>query len=212
MSLEIDKNRRPISSRDTSWARSITNTLIKVKMTPNSISVWSIIFALFGAAYVMYYPQMWGFVVLALTIQLRLLCNLFDGMVAIELNQSNPLGKIYNEFPDRITDSIFLIVAGYVSGHTSLGMFAALVAAFTAYIRVFGGSVGLEQKFNGIMAKQHRMAVLSIALLIQQVEFFYNQTFYAILSALVIISVGSIITCITRTIAIGKNLENNNAK
>lgn len=34
----------------------------------------------------------------------------------------------------------------------------------TAYIRVLGGSCGLEQRFTGPMAKQHRMALLASVL------------------------------------------------
>ncbi len=43
----------------------------------------------------------------------------------------------------------------------TLGWVAAFFAVMTAYIRVLGGSCGLEQRFTGPMAKQHRMALLT---------------------------------------------------
>ena len=88
---------------------------------------------------------------------LRLLCNLFDGMVAVEGGKQSAIGSLYNEFPDHVADSLLIVGLGYAIGQSDLGWFAALAAALTAYVRVFGGSLGLTQSFMGPMAKQHRM-------------------------------------------------------
>ncbi len=45
----------------------------------------------------------------ACLIQLRLLANMFDGMVAIEQGRQSPLGELYNEIPDRVSDAFILI-------------------------------------------------------------------------------------------------------
>ena len=66
---------------------------------------------------------------------------------------------LYNEVPDRVADSLFLVALGYAIGMPWLGWLAALAAAVTAYIRVLGGTFGLAQDFRGPLAKQHRMAV-----------------------------------------------------
>ena len=50
-----------------------------------------------------------------------------------------------------------------------LGWAAALLAALTAYVRVFGGALGLTQDFSGIMAKQRRMAALTVGLVAQAI-------------------------------------------
>ena len=42
-------------------------------------------------------------------------------------------------------------------------LLAALLAAVAAYVRLLGGTVGLKQDFRGPMAKQHRMAALTLA-------------------------------------------------
>jgi phosphatidylglycerophosphate synthase len=49
----------------------------------------------------------------AACIQFRLLCNLLDGMVAVEGGKGSVTGPIYNEAPDRIADVLILIGAGY---------------------------------------------------------------------------------------------------
>ena len=102
----------------------------------------------------------------AACVQLRLICNLLDGMVAIEGGRKSKVGAIYNEFPDRIADTLFLVPLGYAAGVPWLGWACALLAALTAYVRVFGGSLGLVQDFSGIMAKQRRMAALTAGLVV----------------------------------------------
>ena len=48
--------------------------------------------------------------------QLRLLCNMLDGMVAVEGGKGSRTGEIYNEVPDRIADPLLLVPAGYAIG------------------------------------------------------------------------------------------------
>jgi phosphatidylglycerophosphate synthase len=103
-------------------------------------------------------------------VQLRLLCNLLDGMVAIEGGRKTATGGLYNELPDRFADSALIVALGYGAGEPWLGWLGALAAAVTAYIRVLGGTLGLAQDFRGPMAKPHRMAVLTFACIAQTIE------------------------------------------
>lgn len=167
------------------------------------------LFALFGALTLNIDNGVTGSILCIIGIQLRLLCNLFDGMVAIEGGKQSAVGSLYNEFPDRVADSLLIVGLGYAIGQSDLGWFAALVAALTAYIRVFGGSLGLKQNFMGPMAKQHRMAVMTVGLLLNMVETRVYDTHYVLLIALTIIAIGSVATCITRTLAISSQLKGN---
>ena len=160
-----------------------------------------------GAALLMWWPTVAGLVLCALCVQLRLLCNLLDGMVAVEGGKQSPLGALYNEFPDRIADSLFLVALGYAALHPWLGWLAALLAALTAYVRVSGGSLGLAQDFRGPMAKPHRMAVMTLGCLAGAVELAVNGTRYALFAALIVIVVGSALTCMTRSQAIAVQLR-----
>src|SRR5690554_1273882 len=78
-----DASRRPISARGNVLIQRIATALSRSPLTPNAISVLSIAFAAAGAAALLWLPA-WGAWLCALAIQLRLLCNLFDGMVAVE--------------------------------------------------------------------------------------------------------------------------------
>jgi len=203
----VDDNRRPIKTRSAGWARHITDILVKRDISPNQISVASIAFALVGVVALNIDSGVVGSICCAIGIQLRLLCNLFDGMVAIEGGKKSDIGSLYNEFPDRIADSLLIVGLGYAIGQSDLGWFAALAAALTAYVRVFGGSIGLKQTFIGPMAKQHRMAVMTAGLLLNAIEASVYGTHYVLLIALAVIAIGSVATCVTRTLAIAKQLK-----
>ncbi|MDB5998004.1 MAG: CDP-diacylglycerol--glycerol-3-phosphate 3-phosphatidyltransferase [Pseudomonas sp.] len=203
----MDENRRPIKSRSAGWAKRVTDRLVKKDISPNQISVASIAFALAGIVALNIDSGIIGSILCALGIQLRLLCNLFDGMVAIEGGKKSDIGSLYNEFPDRVADSLLLVGLGYAIGYSDLGWLAALAAALTAYVRVFGGAIGLKQSFIGPMAKQHRMAVMTAGLLLNAVEASVYASHYVLLVALIIIVLGSIATCVTRTLDITRQLK-----
>jgi phosphatidylglycerophosphate synthase len=155
-------NRRPLRSRQTGWASALARLLLKTPLTPNAVSVAGIGFAALGAACFALAPaHRWLWLGGALFVQLRLLANLMDGLLAVEGGRKSPTGALFNEFPDRIEDALLLIAAGYGGGAPVLGWAAALLAMGTAYVRALGGAIGLAPDFCGPMAKQHRMALLT---------------------------------------------------
>ncbi len=204
--MSDDSNRRPIAARASGWARSISAVLARSSVTPNQISMLSIVFAALGAASLWFATPL-ALVAAAACIQLRLVCNLLDGMVAMEGGKKTPTGALYNEFPDRIADSLLIIALGYACDASWLGWLGALAAALTAYVRLAGGSLGLPQDFRGPMAKQHRMAALTLACLLGAAEVAFAQTHWALRIAAWVIAVGSLLTCITRSRAIAVALH-----
>ena len=91
---------------------------------------------------------------------------MLDGMVAVESGKSSPLGQLYNEVPDRISDAATLIGLGYAAGSDPLaGLAAACVAVFVAYVRVQARVAGAPMDFCGPQAKPHRMFVATLAAL-----------------------------------------------
>jgi phosphatidylglycerophosphate synthase len=196
-----------LKTRSSGWAQALARLLAKSSISPNQISVASIVPALLGAYLLIDTPTPLALVVIALCIQTRLLCNLLDGMVAIEGGRKSAVGALYNEIPDRIADSLFIVALGYAVGQPWLGWFGALAAAVTAYIRALGGALGFAQDFRGPMAKPHRMAAMTLGCLIAAVELYVNHTQYSLLIAAIVVAAGAAITCGTRTFAIAKQLR-----
>jgi phosphatidylglycerophosphate synthase len=147
----------------------------------------------------------------AATIQLRLLCNMLDGMLAVEEGFKSRTGDIFNELPDRLADVLILVGAGYsiryLPGGSTLGWAAAVTAVFTAYVRVLGGSLGVTQHFIGPMAKQHRMFTLTIAALVSAVETMLGLPLRGMRVALGVIVAGSIVTAWRRTARMAREVE-----
>ncbi|TNH06456.1 CDP-alcohol phosphatidyltransferase family protein [Testudinibacter sp. TR-2022] len=205
---ENQKNRRPLATRSSRWAQALAKNLAQRSIpTPNQISLLSIVFALFGGLLLAFSPNAVGLILAALFIQLRLLCNLLDGMVAVEGGKKTANGVLYNEIPDRIADSVLILAFAAAVGQPWLGWLGALLAALSAYIRLLGGSLGLEQRFSGPMAKPHRMALLTAACLIGAVEWQLWHSQYALWLALLLLNVGTLLTCVLRTRAISRELE-----
>lgn len=202
-----DANRRPIAARSHRWAGRAASSLAAGNISPNQISVASAVVAIIGAALLVWVHQAWALIACAACIQARLVCNLLDGMVAIEGGKKSPVGALYNEFPDRIADSVLIVALGYAAGMPWLGWLGALGAALTAYVRLFGGAIGLAQDFRGPFAKQQRMAVMTAGCVIAAAELLLNGTQWALLIAAAIIAAGSLITCGTRTWAIARQLK-----
>ncbi|WP_036771932.1 CDP-alcohol phosphatidyltransferase family protein [Photorhabdus australis] len=211
------KDRRPIKTRNAIWAGKAAKWLQYRGVTPNGISVASVVFAALAGlcfATCFWSRSFWLTSVLliigALFIQARLVCNLLDGMVAIEGGLRTSVGTVFNDLPDRIADSFILIGLGY--GLTlfpfaiSLGCIAALLAVLTAYIRLLGGTCGLPQRFLGPMAKQHRMALITVGSIVAA---FLPQLWgqYFLLVLLIVITLGCLWTCIRRTRVILNELQ-----
>lgn len=203
----LDPARRPIASRDAGWAIGLAARLAASDVTPNQISGVSVVFAAIGCALIglVAHPVAW--ILAGACVQLRLVCNLLDGMVAIEGGKKSAVGAIWNEFPDRVADSLLLVPVGYAAGVPWAGWAAALIAALTAYVRVFGGSLGLPQDFSGVMAKQRRMALLTAGLVAQSIEWAFADTRWSLAITILLIVAGSAATCATRTAKIAKSLE-----
>lgn len=186
--------RRPLKTRGTLWAQNVAKFMATAGVSPNQVSIASVFMALF-ALISFYYSSENKYLLLfaILFVQLRLLCNLIDGMIAIEYGKKSPTGEIYNDVPDRYAD-IFIIM-GYVLAYRNeaiiihLGWATCCMAILTAYIRVLGKSLGTPSYFSGPMAKPHRMFFICLFSLIDfiflSLDIIYPISLYGICSILI---------------------------
>jgi phosphatidylglycerophosphate synthase len=210
-------NRRQLATRGRAWPSAIARALARAGVTPNMVSVASIAFAAIAAwafwrVSMTFGQSTWVWLVLAAAgIQLRLLCNLLDGLLAIEGGLKSRTGELYNEIPDRIGDVLILLGAAvalrWYEGGIALGVAATVLALLTAYIRLLGGSLGFKQDFVGPMAKQHRMFALTVGALGAAIEAAVRGTTLALYVALALIAIGTVATCVRRTMRIAAQLR-----
>ena len=209
--------RRVLATRNARWAVSLARWLGRAGVRPNAVSIAGVVFALAAAVA---FARTSGaapatrialLIAAAACIQLRLLCNLLDGMLAVEGGFKTKTGELYNDVPDRIADVFILVGAGYAVRElpygVTLGWTASALALFTAYVRVLGGSLGLTQHFIGPMAKQHRMFTLTVASLLTTAEAASGQAPRVLYAGLAVIVAGTIVTAIRRIHRLARELD-----
>lgn len=208
------KDRRPLKTRSWPIFQLIASRLASRGVTPNHISVASVVFALIGAIGFLItsatnneIQMRCGWLLAIIGIQMRLISNLLDGMVAVEGGKASATGPLFNEVPDRLSDPILLIAAGYAfSSQPVAGWAAAVLALLVAYTRAIAASVGAGQIFLGPMAKQQRMALLTFVAALGLILpsgwlraiVIYDRSIGAVEAALWIIVLGCIITFVRR--------------
>jgi phosphatidylglycerophosphate synthase len=208
-----------MKSRDFSFWIVVAKSLVAAGITPNAISVAGMIAGLTAGivfACTSTTPHGWlCFIVAAILVQLRLMANMLDGMVAVQTARASPGGELFNEVPDRISDAAILIGAGYAAGsQPELGYLAAIAAVFTAYVRAEGKVAGAHQEFCGPLAKPQRMFLVTCAALYAglapttwqpQIANWPGRSTMAVM--LLIIAVGAAFTAVRRLVRIGRALH-----
>lgn len=199
---DFETGRRPLKSRSYIWARELAMKAATKGITPNEISTAGIGVAVVGFV-CLWAASRWqiGWLFLlpaAVCIQLRLLCNMLDGMVALEGGLKEKGGELFNEVPDRIEDTLFFVGVGYASGYVEAGWLCAVLAIFTAYIRALGASFGQEQDFGGPCAKPHRMFLLTVAVLLAFFLRMFSSHFNIMGWMLWVIAAGTAATAVLR--------------
>ncbi|ONG58884.1 CDP-diacylglycerol--glycerol-3-phosphate 3-phosphatidyltransferase [Pseudoroseomonas deserti] len=194
-------DRRPIAARNLAVMERLAGWLIRQEASPNAISGWGMVAGLgagLALAATAWAPgAAWLFWLLgALGIQLRLLANLLDGMVAVGRGVTSPVGELWNEVPDRVSDSAVLLGLGVAAGSWGLGAAAALAAMATAYLRAMGKAAGAPSDFRGPMAKQQRMALCTaLAVWCALVPASWSHGIQLPVIVLWVILAGSLLTC-----------------
>lgn len=176
------------------------------------ISVFSVVFSL-GAGLLLACVgtgilSHWSLLGAAVLIQLRLVCNLMDGMVAIEGGKKTPTGDLFNEVPDRIADVAILagfgLCAWFQPWGMHLGWLAAALAVMTAYIRMQGAVLTGKHDFRGPMAKPQRMALVTAVCMAAA---FFPRVFDWFFRATALMVLGEIVTVCRRLSGISTILK-----
>jgi phosphatidylglycerophosphate synthase len=205
--------RRPLKARSRRAPHLLAAWLLRRRVRPNHVSLASIAAAAGGSASFAALPHAapWAQYLLllaaAIAMQLRLLCNLVDGLLAVEGGLATKTGELWNDVPDRIADVALLTAAGYAAGSIDLGLAASLGAVLTAYARTLAGAVGATQRFVGPMAKQQRMAALTAACLLSLFEVAVGFDGRILFVALLAVLAGSMFTLARRLLLTARELE-----
>lgn len=206
-----------MAARDRRIFQSLARKMQAAGVRPNWVSLASVIFIILGAAWLVAshhsptLPATVGLFAFPIFIGLRAVCNLLDGMIAIEGGAQTASGEIFNDFPDRLSDPIMIVAVGYAAIESELavplGWLAAVISILVAYARMIGSAAGAASYFIGPMAKTHRMLLIALASWSAAIERIYNDSTWCLVAGLIIICIGGVITIARRLRRIVCELE-----
>lgn len=209
-SAAVESDRRPIAARSWGLSQTLTAWLARRGTAPDAISFWGMVAGMLAGlafAATAWWPEFSRalFLLGAALVPLRLLANMLDGMVAVARGVASAKGALWNEVPDRISDTAVLLGLGVAAGDTALGLGAALAAMATAYVRTTARAAGAPSDFRGPMAKQQRMAVAILAALFCAA--LPTQAPLLLRVALWVVAAGSLLTAARRLVRAGRALD-----
>ena len=218
--MSTHDGRRPLRSRGTAWARGLAAALAGAGVSPNAISLAGLALGLAGGAALalrgLTSVSEAGAAALLVaggaSNQLRLLCNLLDGLVAVEHGAGgSKMGDVYNELPDRVSDAAVAVGAGHAAaalpGALELGYVLALLSVLCAYVRALGASLGAGQVFAGPLSKPVRGALLSVACVAAALFVASGQDASVLRGALVLLCAGTALTVLRRLRLVSRALR-----
>lgn len=156
--------------------------------------------------------QSWRWIVVlgAAFILLRIVCS------ALSNDSKKPAtsSDLYRDVSDRVADVFIIMGCALIAEgpyRLDLGWFCAVVAVATAYVRTLGGAVGAKERYLGPMAKQHRMATLTVGCILLAVFPDVVRGHNVMDAVLFVVAVGAVFTSWRRLRWIAKDLQEANA-
>ncbi|MGQ9720078.1 MAG: CDP-alcohol phosphatidyltransferase family protein [Candidatus Jordarchaeum sp.] len=154
----------------------VVNGAIKLRLTPNRISVLGLIFAIISSVFIVgnqVYPiffidEGWRLILASVMIFIMGFCDLLDGLVARSTGAITVFGGFLDSVLDRYTEVFIfaaLIIAGYC--HLIWGIITLAGALLVSYARSRAESAGLKSLGVGIAERPERLAILGTVILIQ---------------------------------------------
>ena len=137
-----------------------------MKINPNTISLFSLIFA--GLTGLLFYLGGVLILVSFATLVLSALFDAIDGKVARLRNLSSKKGDLMDHVLDRYSD--ILIMLGFIfSVHAQvwIGLLAVIGVLLTSYMGVQSQALGLKRNYSGILGRADRLVFMLIFILLQ---------------------------------------------
>ncbi len=181
------------------FADSLADIFIRLKISPNSLSVFALILG-FGAGFLYFSSKpLWAGIVIVF-------CGLFDmldGKVAVKTKRMSLFGAIFDSTLDRYSEFfIYLGLAYYFRNHWALWLlfFTFLGSSMVSYTRARAEGLGIECKI-GVMQRAERMVLLASASILGSAFGVFDP---AMIGVLIAIAVISNITAFQRTFYVRK--------
>ena len=179
----------------------VVRLLAKTPIAPNAVSWFGFLLTVGAAALIITEHLLAaGFVVL-----IAGFFDILDGALARGTNRTSQFGAVLDSTLDRLSEAVLLlgILVLYAREQSAIGILVAglalLASPLVSYIRAKAESLGLECHV-GLFTRAERVIVLALGLLLSQFD-------YALIAALAIIVVFSLITVTQRLLYVWRQTK-----
>lgn len=182
---------------------------VRYEVSPNTVSIASLICAFFAGLSFYYSPASREFVLLAgFLVIFNSIFDALDGVIARKANRATPRGDFLDHVIDRYSD-VFIICSIFFADYVpwQVGVVAIVGVQLTSCLGTQAQALNLGRYYGGIMGRADRLVVVILAA-------FGNFAFsspiagFPILGwAVILIAVTSHITAIQRILYIWKKLD-----
>jgi CDP-diacylglycerol--glycerol-3-phosphate 3-phosphatidyltransferase len=141
--------------------RPLVGMLATIGVTANQVTLLAILLSFAAGGAIVFYPdQKWPLLALPIVLFVRMALNAIDGMLAREHNMKSPLGAVFNELGDVVSDvALYLPLAllpDIVSGWVVLVVLLSVISELAGVTAV---QIGAQRRYDGPMGKSDRAFV-----------------------------------------------------
>ncbi len=144
--------------------RTIEDVLVHAHVHPDAVTLAGVVCAA-GMGAALAGAGRWPLLTLAVAPLAigRLAANALDGLVARRTGQAKPWGEVFNEFYDRVADTLVFVglaFNGQVVPALAWGVLALVL--LNSYLGTASKAAGGKRQFGGLLAKADRMIYMAL--------------------------------------------------
>ena len=196
---------RPFASK---FIEPMAKIFAKAGISPNAVSIISLIFAAMAGLYFYYADGNPKIVLIAgIFVFLNSFLDAMDGAMARHLKIACAKGDFLDHVIDRYSD-VFIICGIFLGGHVDwkIGVVAIVGVLLTSYLGTQAQALNIGRYYGGVMGRADRLILIILASIIYFVYPVCISGFSALGWVMIAIAFGSHITALQRIIHIWKSL------
>ena len=148
--------------------RPILNLLRKIGVTPNSITIFSILFSFLLSYFFWNAANNNSFyLIVALGLIFRMMLNALDGMMASTYHLQSKLGEVLNEIGDVISDAAIYFPLILLSDlRIELSILFIILSLVNEFCGILSKVISGERRYDGPMGKSDRAFLIGVICLL----------------------------------------------
>ncbi|ODR93506.1 hypothetical protein AUC70_11605 [Methyloceanibacter stevinii] len=138
--------------------RPIAGRLVHIGATANGVTLAALILSVAqGAAIALWPDARWPLLLLPITLFVRMALNAIDGIMAKEHGQKTPVGALFNELSDVVSDAALYLPFALIAGvNAPLVVLVVIVSVIAEMVGVLGPMIGASRRYDGPFGKSDR--------------------------------------------------------